>query len=124
MRIRVIDNDSALRRSLNILLRQQGHDIDCFENPVAASELTQRSALPEAQILDSAMPELNTDQIAIDELNELGVRAFPPKPLALDRRERIVARSKIEGPVASAELSMDSVPTRGEGYTRRARRDL
>ena len=143
MRVWVIDNDPALLRSLEILLMNQGYDVECFDDPLVASRTLERGAPPDVLVLDYVMPGLNggellarcrhrlpencnvivisghTDQIETEELEKLGMSAFLPKPLDLERLDQILTRTKMEARVVEAIGSVDPASTESAETTTR-----
>lgn len=107
MTVVVVDNDTALLRSLEIFLSQYGHQVEAFNNPAAAAEYLDHQASPDALVVDYVMPGLSglellgrsrsrlaescrvvlisghTDQIEPLDLEAHGIGQFVPKPLDL-----------------------------------------
>ena len=109
MRIVIVDDDRALLESLSVILAQEGHQIEVLNN--SRNALAYFEAAPELDvlILDYLLPdgtgcELlarlrdrlpagcrvimtsgHTDRLDFNELKRLGVDAFLPKPVDLER---------------------------------------
>jgi DNA-binding response OmpR family regulator len=108
MNIVLIENDVALLRTLEILLKKQGNEVRIFDDPVQACSFLERSPQLDILIIDYMMPNLtapeviervkkhfpkgariilisgHTDIIETLDLQEMGVDAFLAKPLDLD----------------------------------------
>jgi len=109
MRIAIVDDDRALLESLSVILAQEGHQVKVFNN--SRNTLAYFEPAPELDvlILDYLLPdgtgfELlarlrdklsagcrvimasgHTDRLDFAELKRLGVEAFLPKPVDLER---------------------------------------
>ena len=107
MRITVLENDPSLLRSLGIILRRQGHEVQCFTNPHAALRALIPAAKPDVVLVDLVMPLMTgleflsaassrlpahcrkaiitgqAEQLNGAELAAAGVDALFPKPLDL-----------------------------------------
>lgn len=109
MRIVIVDDDRALLESLSVILAQEGHQVKALNN--SRNALAYFEAAPELDvlILDYLLPdgtgcELlarlrdrlpascrvimtsgHTDRLDFDELRLLGIDAFLPKPVDLER---------------------------------------
>ncbi len=104
MRIMVVDNDTSLTRSLEILLTDRGHEVAGFDDPRRAAETIEQGIHPEVLILDYCMPQMSgqqflqrlrlhlrpdcriillsghLDDVPHADLVRLGVSSFLPKP--------------------------------------------
>ncbi len=114
MRIMIVDNDTALLRSLEILLRARGYTVVSHSDPMDAARECEQNSVPEALIVDYMMPAMqgnellarigphlpdecrvivisgHTDKIDQQQMSNLGMTAFLPKPLDLDRLCQLV----------------------------------
>jgi len=114
MNVLIIDDDVALLRSLEILLSTQGHEVRTFSDPGEASASLQHHWVPDVVILDYLIPPLTGDEVLrrlrpgftgdcrvilisghtdlLDPfvLESMGVHAFLPKPLDIDRLSELV----------------------------------
>ena len=116
MNILIVDNDMALLRSLEIVLKDQGHHVMSFSSPQTAYLYIEQEPDVDVLILDFVMPEMNgeellrrmwgrlprhckkimitghTEQIGSYKiLQALGVSHVLAKPLDLDRLCELVA---------------------------------
>lgn len=121
MRIMIIDNDKAWTQSLSLLLSEQGHDVQVFNNPVQACEYIcaddrKKNEMPNAIVLDYLMPEMSGfqvlgwiwnqlsddcriafvtghgEQIKNARLQEMGVSACMEKPVDFDQLLDVLER--------------------------------
>lgn len=107
MRITVLDNDTSLLRSLRIILTRQGHEVQCFTDPLRALDALGMTAEPDALLVDLVMPQMtgleflaaastrlprhcrkaiitgHAERLGERELAAAGVDALFPKPLEL-----------------------------------------
>lgn len=115
MRVVVLDNDTALLKSLELVLASLGHEARCFADPLEACSSLAAGPLPDVLILDYVIPGMSgrevlerlgrrggeprplvilisghTDLLQPRDLEPLGIDAFLPKPLDLDRLSRLV----------------------------------
>lgn len=116
MHVLVLDDDTAMLRSLEIVLTGLGHEVTVFQDPEAACAHIGRGQAPDVLILDYMMPALT----GLDVLERIGSRlregckvilvtghcdcltpspqeeerihAVLPKPLDLDRISELVGR--------------------------------
>lgn len=104
MKVIVIDNDTALLRSLQVLLESRGHEVVCLADAAAAEEAVERT-LPDVVLLDLVLPGAwgpdvirrirsrsgcscrvilmsgHTDLVGRLDLEQEGVVVFLPKPI-------------------------------------------
>ncbi len=109
MNVVVVDNDTALLRSLQLSLSARGHAVRTFCDPFAACAFLEDGGTPDVLLLDYRMPGLNgvqtlhrvagnlpaacrvilmsghSDVVENLDLAALRTAAFVPKPLDLDR---------------------------------------
>ncbi len=108
MNIVIVDNDQPLLRSLEILLRNEGHRVAVFHKALQAVDFLRNRSV-DVLILDYVMPELNgiellervkkhprrqgkvimysghIDQIDRSKLDQLGVSDLLAKPFDLEK---------------------------------------
>jgi twitching motility two-component system response regulator PilH len=134
VRVAILDNDTALLKSLQLVLSSLGHETSCFADPRQACSFLAAGPPPDLLILDYVMPGMNggevleqldrilegrrppvilisghTDLLDPRELEAMQVDAFLPKPLDLDRLTRL-----IESP-AAAGREREEAETRERG---------
>lgn len=114
-RVLVVDDDEAIRDTLDDLLSEEGYTITTAANGRAALDLLEHAPPPALILLDLMMPEMNGYEL-FDELHKqtrfrdipvivlsaysfsdqvrapLDAAAFLPKPLDLSRLLALVAR--------------------------------
>ena len=107
MRITVLDNDKSLLQSLGIILRRQGHEVQCFTDPEDVLTNLATTVNPDVIFVDLVMPRMtgleflasasprlpahcrkaiitgHAEQLNDAELASAGVDALFPKPLDL-----------------------------------------
>jgi len=115
MNVVVADNDLALLKSLEIVLKGEGHQVRTFSDPLEACRHLVDGCDLDVLVLDYLMPILtgtdllcrvcqwrkvdftvilisgHTDIIGLDDLEEIGVDHFLPKPIDLHRLCDLVA---------------------------------
>lgn len=115
MNVVITDNDTALLKSLEIVLSGEGHRVRTFSDPLEACQYLEGGDDLDVLILDYLMPAMtgtdllnrvrawweidfkvimisgHTDIIGLDHLEEMGVHHFLPKPLDLHQLCRLVA---------------------------------
>ncbi len=106
MKILVVDDDRALLRSLEVLLTQRGHEVECIDDPLRAGGRV-KAFRGDVLVVDLTMPGASgldlvkdlpqqpshpkvllvsghTDQVSELDLAAHGIAAFLPKPLDLE----------------------------------------
>lgn len=63
MKIVIIDNDTSILRSLELVLRAEGHDIETFSNPEEMLFHVVRNEPVDVLLTDYSMPEMNADEL-------------------------------------------------------------
>jgi DNA-binding NtrC family response regulator len=115
MNVVITDNDTALLKSLEIVLTAEGHQVRTFNDPLAACQYLEGGGVLDVLVLDYLMPGMtgadllnrvyswrkidfivilisgHTDIIGLDRLEKTGVHHFLPKPLDLHQLCRLVA---------------------------------
>jgi DNA-binding NtrC family response regulator len=115
MNVVITDNDTALLKSLEIVLSGEGHQVRTFNDPFEACRHLEGGGVLDVLILDYLMPAMtgadllnrvrawrevdftvilisgHTDIIGLDRLEETGVHHFLPKPVDLHQLCRLVA---------------------------------
>lgn len=109
MNIVVIDDDAALLRSIEILIAEKGHNVLCFEDPIAGCSFVKQNAKRiDILVLDYVFPDTTAECILMwimdyfpetsriivisghaemidpSDLKAMGVETFLPKPLDFD----------------------------------------
>jgi DNA-binding NtrC family response regulator len=121
MNIVIVDNDTAFLRSVELMLRAVGHRVHTFFDPETACGYIERGGRPDILLLDYLMPRLSgvellerirkflshdtrvilisghTDLIQSLDLGAIGVTAFLPKPLDLQKLDEMLIQCR--GPV-------------------------
>ena len=130
MRVMIIDNDTAWTRSLELILSQRGYEVVVFNDPVAACQYidenynTRPAEMPDAVLLDYAMPRMSGfqvltrirdelpasgrvvfvtghgDQIAHADLQQMGVDAWLAKPVEIDELTAVLEHGRTCGNAA------------------------
>jgi two-component system, cell cycle response regulator CtrA len=114
MNIVLIENDAALLKTLELLLRNSGNQVRGFNDPLAACAFLEHCGDLDVLIVDYMMPELtapevlervrrhpckaprvilisgHTDIVATLDLEQMGIDAFLPKPLDLNLLLRLL----------------------------------
>lgn len=109
MRIAIVDDDRALLESLSVILSQEGHRVKTLKNANSALAFFEKPQDMDVLILDYLLPDGtgcalleqvrdrlgagcrvimtsgHTDRLDFEELKLLGVEAFLPKPIDLER---------------------------------------
>lgn len=115
MNVVITDNDTALLKSLEIVLLGEGHEVQTFSDPLEACYHLEDGGVLDVLILDYRMPVMtgtdllnrvcawrkidftvilisgHTDILELDHLEEKGIHHFLPKPLDLHQLCRLVA---------------------------------
>jgi DNA-binding response OmpR family regulator len=118
MNIVLIENDVALLKTLELLLRNSGNQVRGFDDPMAACSFLVHCRDLDILIIDYMMPKLtapevlervrryllkaprvilisgHTDIVATLDLREMGIDAFLPKPLDLNLLFRLLYSGK------------------------------
>jgi DNA-binding NtrC family response regulator len=108
MRIAIVDNDANLLRSLGIVLRRLGYDVQCFAGPDEFLAALDAGLGLDALLVDLVMPRMtgvelvataaprlpqrcrkavisgHAENLAEDDLAQAGIEGLFPKPLDLD----------------------------------------
>ncbi len=63
MKIVIIDNDTSILRSLELVLRAEGHEIVTFSNPEEMLFHVVRNEPVDVLLTDYSMPEMNGDEL-------------------------------------------------------------
>jgi DNA-binding NtrC family response regulator len=117
MRVVLVDNDTTLLRSLEIVLSSRGHKVVSFDDPVSACGFIEKGGPLDILIVDYVMPDLDgkalmqrvgphlprscrvillsghTDLVEPLDLASIGINAYLPKPLDLDQLFCLVEQS-------------------------------
>ncbi len=115
MNVVVIEDDTALLRSLTVYLTGQGHQVRAFDDPIRACTSIADESPPDVLVIDYVLPNFTgkevlerlkdflpqsckvimisayTDLVESNDLEASGVSAFLPKPFDLDRLKELVA---------------------------------
>lgn len=115
MQVLVIDDDTALLRSLEILLSKQGHRVKTCSDVRAAFSFIERDWSPDVLVLDYLIPPYlggevlnqlrphlpdrcrvilisgHTDMIESLDLTTMGIDAFLPKPVDINQLSGLVS---------------------------------
>ncbi len=115
MKVVITDNDTALLKSLEIVLDAEGHEVRTFNDALVACRYLEGGGDLDVLIIDYLMPGMtgadllnrvgrwrafdftvilisgHTDIIGLDHLEKTGVHHFLPKPLDLHQLCRLVA---------------------------------
>ncbi len=122
MNVVVIDDNTALLRSIEILIAEKGHCVVCFEDPIAGCSFVKQNAERiDVLVLDYVLPGTtgecvlmwianylpktfrtivisgHTDMIDPFELKVMGVETFLPKPLDFDLLCEAIEGKEVKG---------------------------
>jgi DNA-binding NtrC family response regulator len=118
MNVVIVDNDAAFLRSAELMLSADGHRVRTFVNPENACDYIEDGGQPDVLLLDYLMPRLSgvqvldrirphlsrearvvlvsghTDLVQSLDLKSLGIAAFLPKPLDLQKLDDLLGRCR------------------------------
>ena len=139
MNIVIIDDDTALLRSLEIILTGQGHEVHSFCCPTDAYIYLDNDQQMDVLLLDFIMPGFtgtevltrikgnlpencrvilisgHTDQLGPAEIESMGVAAYLSKPLDYDELSRLLEIERTIEPQAQGKGSLGNESGPGKG---------